>query len=214
MARGQHAQGLKTARRYRHAARGVARRLGSAAQVASQDARGRMGRNQLAQGIRRARRQPDPADHLQRGDGARGRTAARQRARHHAGRPDADSLGHRRAEAALRTEDSLGRRDLVPGIFGTRRRFRRRLAADPRGRGRRLLRRQRPEGLDLRRASRRLVYPAGSHRSRRAQAQGNQLRAGRYAQPRRHGAPAGSDHRRQRLQRSFLRGRQSPARRT
>ncbi len=45
-----------------------------------------------------------------------------------------------------------------------------RLAADPRPRGRRLLYRQRPEGLDLRRPSRRYVYPAGPHRSQRAQA--------------------------------------------
>ena len=91
---------------------------------------------------------------------------ARQRPRHHAGRPDADALGHRGAEEALRAEDSLGRGNLVPGIFRARLRLRRRLAADPRGRGRRLLRRQRSEGLDLRRASRRLVHPAGPHRSR------------------------------------------------
>ena len=61
-------------------------------------------------------------------------------------------------------------RNLVPGIFGARLGLRPRVVADPRGRGRRLLRRQRAESLDLDRAARRLDLSAGAHRSRRAQA--------------------------------------------
>ena len=121
--------------------------------------------------------------------------------------PTHHPLGHRGTEEKAHPENSFGRRALVPGIFRARRRLRRRQPADPRGRGRRLLYRQRAEGLDLGRASRRHVHPAGAHRSRGAQAQGHQLHPGRYAQPRRDRASARADYRRREFQRGLLRGR-------
>ena len=78
---------------------------------------------------------------------------------------DDHPLGHRRTEKALRAENSVGGRNVVPGLLRARRRLRRCRPADPRSRGRRLLRRQRPEGLDLRRTSRGHVHPAGPHGS-------------------------------------------------
>src|SRR5215208_6036697 len=51
-----------------------------------------------------------------------GRSAARERARRAAGRADDHDLGHAGAEGALPRPDPLGRRDLVPGLLGARRR--------------------------------------------------------------------------------------------
>ena len=73
---------------------------------------------------------------------------------------------------------------LVPGLLRAGRRLRPRRTADPRRRPRRLLHRQRPEGVDLRRAVRRPHLHACAHRSRSAQAQGHQLSAGRHEDPR------------------------------
>ena len=77
------------------------------------------------------------------------------RLRHLAGRSHAHPLGHRGTEAPPRAQNSHRRRNLVPGLLGAQLGLGPRLGADPRGRGRRLLRRQRSESLDLLRASRR-----------------------------------------------------------
>ena len=53
-----------------------------------------------------------------------------QRARPAARRPDADGLGHRRAEGPLPRPDPVGRGDLVPGLLRARRRLRPRGAED------------------------------------------------------------------------------------
>ena len=71
------------------------------------------------------------------------------RFRHSAARPDPHPLGHRGAEAPPPAENSHRRGNLVPGLLGAQLGLRPGLGADPRGRGRRLLRRQRIENLDL-----------------------------------------------------------------
>ncbi len=90
---------------------------------------------------------------------------------------------------------------VVPGLFGTGRRLRPGLAADPRGIDWRPLHRQRPEGLDLLRASGGLVPAAGAHRSRRAQASRPERRAGGHEIPRRRGQAAAAHDGRDRVQR-------------
>ena len=141
---GRQPAAARPGRRRRRRPQRLARRLAAPA------LRGRLGRAQLAERVRRPRRDPDPVGHLLRGDRARPRAPARQRARHPARRPDADGLGHRRAEGALPDPDPLGRGGLVPGLLRARRRLRPRLAQDPRGQGRRRLGRHRPEGVDQR----------------------------------------------------------------
>ena len=104
---------------------------------------------------------------LHAGDGAPSKAppvAQHPRPRH--GRPDDHRVRHRRAEAALPAEDPHLRGDLVPGLLRAQRGLRPRLAPDPRRQGRRPLRRQRPEGVDVARAHRRLDDAAGPHRSR------------------------------------------------
>src|ERR1035437_6451811 len=98
------------------------------------------------------------------------RAGADDRDGHHHVRADTVALGDRGAEAALYPADNESRRSLVPGIFRAGFGLRPGLAADARGRGRRLLRRQRAESVDEDRAVRRLDLPAGAHGSRRAQA--------------------------------------------
>ena len=90
------------------------------------------------------------------------------------------------------------RRDLVPGLLRTQRRLGPRLAAHPRRTRGRRVHRQRPEVLDHDGACRGLVHPDGPHRSRRAQASRNQLPAGRYEDPGRHGQAVAPDDRRAR----------------
>ena len=65
--------------------------------------------------------------------GRAARAAAGQRARPPARRPDADGLGHRRAEGALPAADPLRRGDLVPGLQRARGRLGPRGAEDARG---------------------------------------------------------------------------------
>ena len=65
-----------------------------------------------------------------------------------------------------------------------------RLAADPRVQGRRRLRDQRPEDLDLRRARLRLGLARRSHRPGRAEAQGHHDVHDAHGHARRHGASA------------------------
>ena len=73
---------------------------------------------------------------------------------------------------------------LVPGLLGARLGQRPRLAPHARRARRRHARDLRPQGLDHERALLGLDVRAGAHRSRRAEAQGHQLRADRHAEPR------------------------------
>ena len=82
-----------------------------------------------------------------------------------------------------------------------------RVAEDARRAGRRRVRRQRPEGVDLERADRRLDVLPGAHRPERAQAPRHLVPPDRHEDARHHGAAAGADDRRRRLQRGVLRGR-------
>ena len=84
-------------------------------------------------------------------------------------------------------------------------------------RKRRRLRRQRPEGLVVVRAHRRLLHPRHAQRPGRAALPGPDVPDRRHARARRRGAAAAADHRRGRVQRDLLhrrRGaRREPARR-
>src|SRR5208282_6741450 len=64
-----------------------------------------MGRLELAQRIRRTRRNYHAAAHLRRGDGEGQRPDACERPRHHVGRADFNSAGHRGAEEAVHPQD-------------------------------------------------------------------------------------------------------------
>ena len=104
--------------------------------------------------------------------------AARARVRRHGrgdGRPDADDARHGRAARALPRPHRPQRDELVPGLQRAGRRLRPRIAADARRAGRRRVRRQRAEDLDVRRAARRLLHPARAHRPRGAEASRHQL---------------------------------------
>ena len=81
-----------------------------APRLAAQALRRRLGRACLAAGVRRPRRLADRVRDLLRGARPRRRAAAGQRARPAARRPDADGLGHRRAEGALPAADPLAPR--------------------------------------------------------------------------------------------------------
>jgi hypothetical protein len=102
--------------------------------------------------------------------------------------------------------DPRRRRALVSGLLGARRRRRPRKPADPRGRYGRPFCRQRPEGMDLGRAFRRLVLPLGAHRPRRAEASRHHLPARRHEDAGHHRAPAGAAQRPPAFQRGVLRG--------
>ena len=187
-----------------------ARGLRVHAGLAAPDVRGRLRRPHVAQGGRRPRPHVHGGDDPPRGDGAREGAARAQHPRHRHGGPDDHRLRHRRAEAALPAQDALVRGDLVPGLLRAERGLRPRLAADPRGEGRRALRGQRAEGVDLARPRLRLDDAARAHRSRRAQAQGHHLLPARHEEPRRHREAAQADHRRRRVQRGVLRQRPRP----
>ena len=156
------------------------RNLGSSQGLAQKALPRRMGRADVAQGIRRPRRHLYRAGDLSAGTRPPQPADGMQRARRHHDRPGADAVGDRRAEKALPESDPRRRRDLVRGDVGAGRGLGPRV--DPvqgRAQGRRV-RRQRPEGLDHDRASRRLRAAVRAHRSRRAQAQGDERVAGRY----------------------------------
>ena len=193
--------------RRRRGSRRRRRNLAAPQELAQKALSRRMGGAHVAQGIRRPRRHLHRAGHLSAGTRPPQPADGMQRARRHHDRPRADAMGHRRAEKALPESDPRGRRDLVRGNVGAGRGFRPRV--DPmqgRAQGRRVYR-QRPEGLDHDRASRRLRAALRAHRSRRAQAQGHERAAGRYESARRDGPSAQADHRRQRVQRNLFRRR-------
>ncbi len=95
----------------------------------------------------------------------------------------------------------------MPGLLRAQRGLRPGVAPDPGGEGRRPLRRQRPEGVDVARPHRGLHDAAGPHRSERAQAQGHHLLPARHEEPRRHREAAQADDRRRGVQRGLLRQR-------
>ncbi len=168
----------------------------------------------VAEGVRRRRRAVQPPGDLPRGVRARRSADAprRDRARH--GRPDDHRLGHAGAEGAVPREDLERRGDLVPGLLRARRRQRpRRGAHAHRGQGRPLPR-QRPEGLVVVRAYRRLLHPRRPRASRRAALQEPDVRDRRHARARRRDAAARADHRSPRVQRDLLHGRARCRRRT
>ncbi len=133
-----------------------------------------LGRARMAEGIRRRRPDRHGAVRLQRGDGPRPR-APRRRHRHHDGRADAHRARLRRAEGGAPAGHPLRRGDVVSALQRAGRRLRPRVAADARHEGRRRLRRQRPEDLDIGRAhgaARASCWPAPTRtrRSTRASA--------------------------------------------
>ena len=77
------------------------RQLRLAPRLAAHAVRRGLGRARLARRVRRPRRVADRVGDLLRGARPRARAAAGQRARPAARRPDADGVGHRRAEGAL-----------------------------------------------------------------------------------------------------------------
>ena len=158
--------------------------------LAKEDARRRLGRNFLAEAIWRARRRFYAAGDFRRGIFPCPRADPAGGERDQPARPDPDPMRHRGAETAAPAAHPCRRGALVPGLFRTRRRRRSGEPQDPRGRSRRPFRRQRPEGVDLGRAFRRLVLFAGPHRPRGAQASRHQLSLGRYDDAGRHRAPA------------------------
>ena len=127
-------------------------------------------------------------------------------ARNRSNRPDRHPARHRATKSTLPRQDVDRRGNLVPGLLRTELRLRPREPTDARRARRRLFRGQRPEGMDQPRAARRHAGAAGAHRPRRAEAQGHLLPAGRHEAPRHHPdrAPADTDNRRIRIQRSLL----------
>src|SRR5712672_4244416 len=94
--------------------------------LAEEESRSRLGLPALAEGIWRAWRDADREGDLAAG-GRRLRqadAAVPDRRRHV--RPDRDGLWQRRTQTSLFAEARLRRTDLVPIVFGARRRFRRR----------------------------------------------------------------------------------------
>ena len=85
---------------------------------------------------------------------------------HHHDRAGADPVRHGRAEAAVPAARGQPGRLVVPGVFRAGCRIGPRLAEDRGEARRRHLRGERPEDLDVDRASCRLVLPAGAHQSR------------------------------------------------
>ena len=166
----------------------------------------------LAEGVRRRRRAVlapgDPARGARRGAGA----GAHRRDRPRDGGADDHRPRHRRAEDALPAEDPLGRGDLVPGLLRAGRRLRPRRRAHARRAPRRPLRRQRPEGLVVVRAPRRLVHPRHAQRPGRPALPGAHVPDRRHARARRRGAAAAADHRRGRVQRDLLHRRRGAGR--
>ena len=101
--------------------------------LAEEEGRRRLGLPALAEGIWRARRDADRARDLAAG---RGRVRQAQRHVHHRPRhvrPDHDGVRRRRPEAQISAAAGVGRKDLVPVVFRTRRRIRRRGPAHARG---------------------------------------------------------------------------------
>ena len=154
-----------------------------------------------------------PGD-LPRGDGPRRGAVAPRRDRARDGRADDHRARHRRPEGRAPREDPLDRGDLVPGLLRAGRGLRPLRRAHERAAraGRRPLRRQRPEGLVVVRAHRRLVHPRHPQRPRQRAARRAHLPARGHARAGRRGAAAAPDHRRGRVQRDLLHRRRGAGR--
>ena len=140
--------------------------------------------------------------------------AARRRDRDRDGGADDHGPWHGGAEAGAPLEDPLRGGDLVPGLLRAGRGLRPRGRAHAHGAQGRRVRRQRPEGVVVVRAHRRLVHPHRPERSGGAALQGPQLHDRRHARARGRGAAAAPDHRRGGVQRDLLHRRRGARPRT
>ena len=96
-----------------------------------------------------------------------GVTIGAVRGRHRHGRADAAAARHPEQQARCLAADAARRRGVVPAVQRARGRLRPRLAAHPGRARRRRVGRQRPEGVDVERAARRVGHPHRPHRPRR-----------------------------------------------
>ena len=167
----------------------------------------RLGRAALAEGVRRDGREPERADHPDRGTGA-GRGAADTGAGPEPYRPDPDEVRHRRAEGQAPAADRSRRCDMGARLLRAGLGLRSRKPDDAGGPRRRQVHRERAENLADLGPPFRLDVHAGAHRSeRRAQAGRHQLPVGR-PQDAGHPDPADRHHRRRRrAERKLLRRR-------
>ena len=140
-----------------------------AARLAAAAARRGLPRRRLAAGARRRAAVADAAGDPQRGAGARQRAGTDQRDGHLVGGPGDHPLRHRRAAAALSRADSRRRRDLGDRLLRAGFGKRHGRGEVPRRARRRLLRRQRPEGVDDAGAHLRLVLHPRAHLDRGAE---------------------------------------------
>src|SRR4029453_10254109 len=101
-----------------------------------------------AAGVRRPRRLAGRAGHALRGDGAGAGAPAAEPERALDGGAPADERRGRPAEGPASRQDPHRRGDLVPGLLGAERGQRPRQPPDPRRARWRLVRAERPEGLD------------------------------------------------------------------
>ena len=204
VAHAEHPARVETDRQLRDSAQGAVRTPPGLAALA---VRRRLHRAHVAQGVRR------PRPHLHGGadpparDGAGEGPAHPERARRRHGRSHDRRVGDRGAEEALPRQDPLVRRGLVPGLLGAELGLGPRVAADARRQGRRSLRHQRPEGVDVVRPRLRLHDAAGADRPERAQAQGHHLLPARHEVARGDREAAAAAHGRGGIQRGVLRQR-------
>ena len=147
------------------------RRRGSEALqgLAGEEGRRRFRRPHLAEALRRARSLADPAGDLQPGRRRLRRAARPVRDRPRHVHPDDDDLCQAGTTRPLRQAGAARRGSVVPAVQRTRRRLRPGGVAHPGGTRRRRLGHQRPEDLDLRRASVGFRHHRRAHRSERAE---------------------------------------------
>ena len=166
----------------------------------------------IPKGVRRLRRRPGRPEVPHHRRGVREGAGARRPHRRRPAGPHAARTRHPGAEARLYPADDPGRDALVPRLFGTQLRFRPRIAFHESGTRRRRLRHQRPEDLDLRRATRRHDVLPRSDRAGCSKAPRHQLPAVLHGYAGHRGATACDDDRRGHLQRSLLHRRARPPR--
>ena len=166
--------------------------------------RRRVGGAVVAGRARRARRRRPRAAGLPRRDEPRPGPGPGQRDRRLQHRAGDHAVRHPRAAGALPPADAAGRRDLVAGHVRARRRLRPGLAAHRRRRGRRRLRDQRAEDLELARALGRLVPALRADGPDGEEARRDHVLPGRPAHAGHRGAAAHHHHGRAVLRRALL----------